>query len=190
MPLYSIFEQRETHWIVRESDPSEIAFPNSSPFANWSVFNPLVPLPDGFGGRPHYSPAGDGHCFVSTPRIDFRTALEDGVAASAHAARLLRWLQHVSGQIGLGTRLVGYQFYPEGSEGTPARAPFSFRPTTALMHHVRAGALTFDRIRATIGRRFCIRRLRSRRWRRLELMRCTKRPGAKRLPTFELSRRH
>jgi hypothetical protein len=150
MSLYSLFEQREMYWLMRESDPREIPLPETSPFPGWSVFNPLVLLPEGFGGRPTSLAAGDGLCLVATPRIDFRTTIDDPEAADIEAKKILQWLQYVSGQIGLGSRIVAHALYPDGRDGAPVRAHFSDKPAVRIVRHVRAGAITFERIRAAL----------------------------------------
>lgn len=153
---YSIYRREDWHWIVRASDPPEFVFPANSPFAGWSLFNPLTPPPEGFipdseSGRPDISPIGDGRCLVSHRRMDFRSPVEDGDTARLEIGKLLRWLRFATGQADLRTDLVGYQQYLGVAADAPIEAPFTAPPAFVPLFHALATALSFDRIQAVLA---------------------------------------
>jgi hypothetical protein len=152
---FSVFKQADFRWILEASDPLELAFPDSSPFAGWSLISPLAPPPEGstsqsFGEPPACAPLGGGRCLVSHRRMDFVAPKAEGAAAMNLATKLLRWLRFTCGQVALATDIAGYQVYPDTSRKTSIAAPFTEPAAFLLVRRIDKTALTFARIRSSL----------------------------------------
>lgn len=150
---YSIFRNHAWRWIVRESDPPEFVFPSGSPFDGWSLFNPLVPPPEGFvpgtvDGHPATYPIGDGRCLVEHLRLDFRAPVDDLDVALRDTEKVLRWLRFASGQASAATDVAGHQKYPDVPAGPFPPAPFAAPPAFVPRSNIVASALSFERLEA------------------------------------------
>ncbi len=144
MSIYSVYVRNGVHWLLNSSDPTQVELPAGTAFEGWTLFSPLMLPANVIGHGVSFSPLTGGRVFVSTDRIDFRTAIADQEAALAIAEQILRWLRFSTGQARLGTSIVGHQLQPDDVQLELLSVDDESAPVAHPVRHVEFSGVTFE----------------------------------------------